>query len=68
MKIYDYIISIDSTVFMAHKEMYLYELIKNNNAKAEIHKNWLQKIVPWYFPRIEANALKAMKKIQNQRR
>lgn len=68
MKLFNYVISLDSSVFMAHKEMYLYETLLNNRTKADIHKKWLIEIVPWYFPRIEANAKKAMSQVQNKRR
>ncbi len=67
MKIFNYVISLDSSMFMANKSMYLYELLMHNQEKANIHKKWLQKIVPWYFPRIDSTAQIVLRKTQNQR-
>ncbi len=67
IKLFNYVISLDSTIFMAHKSMYIYELLMQNQEKANIHKRWLVKLVPWYFPRIDSSAQSALKKIQNQR-
>jgi hypothetical protein len=49
----DSILTIDSTVYEAHKELFLYASMAGNVRKAEIHKRWLLKLVPWFEPRIE---------------
>jgi len=49
----DELLARDSTVFEAHMDLYRVAVAMNNPAKADIHKRWLQKLVPWYWPRIE---------------
>jgi len=44
----------DSTIFEAHMDLYRYAVFYGDSAKAEIHKNWLIKLVPWYWPRIDS--------------
>ena len=44
----------DSMVFEAHKDLYFLAMSRDDPAKAEIHKRWLQKLVPWYWPRVES--------------
>ena len=53
-KLLNYVVSLDSSVFMAHKDLYLYAMLKQDSQKTKIHENWLKKIVPWYFPRIDS--------------
>jgi hypothetical protein len=50
----DSIAGVDSTVYEAHKELYYYASMNGNLRKAEAHKRWLLKTVPWFFPRIKA--------------
>ncbi len=68
IKLLDYVLTLDSSIFMAHKEMYLYELFMNNRQKANIHKKFLLEIVPWYFPRIDSMAQNSLQKMQKKRR
>jgi arabinofuranosyltransferase len=44
----------DSLVYMAHKDLYMYDMLDGDTQKAAIHKKWLEKLVPWYFPRIDS--------------
>ncbi|MBN1212638.1 MAG: hypothetical protein JXA92_08670 [candidate division Zixibacteria bacterium] len=44
----------DSLLYMVHKELYMYDMIDGDLQEAEIHKKWLKKLVPWYFPRIDS--------------
>jgi len=44
----------DSLLYLPHKDLYMYEMVDGNLAKAEIHKRWLLELVPWYFPRIDS--------------
>lgn len=46
----------DSTIFEAHMDLYRYAVFYGDSTKAEIHKNWLIKLVPWYWPRIDSAA------------
>ena len=50
----DSICAVDSTLYEAHKELLLYAAVMGNQPKAEIHKRWLIKLVPWFYPRIQA--------------
>ena len=51
----------DSTVFEAHMDLYRFALVMGDTAKAEIHKRWLQQLVPWYWPRIESATQAALR-------
>ncbi|MBU0983151.1 MAG: hypothetical protein KKA42_04725 [candidate division Zixibacteria bacterium] len=46
----------DSTVFEAHKDLYLLALDAGDQGKAAIHGRWLRKLVPWYWERFESLA------------
>jgi hypothetical protein len=50
----DSICGVDSTLYETHKELYLYASVMGDEAKAAIHRRWLQKLVPWFYPRIQA--------------
>ncbi|UCE23965.1 MAG: hypothetical protein JSU74_11805 [Candidatus Zixiibacteriota bacterium] len=52
----DSVIAVDSLLFMAHARLYKYALAEGNNDKAAIHRDWLARLVPWYLPRVEAQA------------
>jgi len=54
MSMLNALVARDSTVFEAHMDLYRYAIAMGDGAKAEIHKQWLIKLVPWYWPRIEA--------------
>ncbi len=46
----------DSTVYEAHANLYRLAVYMGDQRKIEIHRRWLKKLVPWYYPRVEANA------------
>jgi arabinofuranosyltransferase len=48
----------DSTIYEAHMYLYRYALYQRNLERAIIHRRWLQALVPWYWPEIEAQARK----------
>jgi arabinofuranosyltransferase len=50
------IVAVDSTLYEPHKELYLYARLEGDVRKAEIHKRWLLKLVPWFFPKVQALA------------
>jgi len=54
IKLDEMVLQIDSTVYEAHKDLYLYARAVGDTTNANIHKKWLQKLVPWYWPRLEA--------------
>jgi tetratricopeptide (TPR) repeat protein len=54
--IMDSVLLRDSTVFEAHKDLYIIARLERDEQKAETHRRWLNKLVPWYFPRIKTLA------------
>ncbi|MBI5265810.1 MAG: hypothetical protein HY851_01130, partial [candidate division Zixibacteria bacterium] len=50
----DSVVAVDSTLYEPHKDLYLYARLEGNERKAEIHRRWLLKLVPWFVPRIQA--------------
>lgn len=62
----DSILVRDSTVFEAHSNLYRIETIVGSPIKAEIHKRWLLKLVPWYWPRIERTTADMKEKFDNR--
>jgi hypothetical protein len=52
----------DSTIFEAHMDLYRYAAYQRDSTKARIHREWLIKLVPWYWPRIDASIQAMMAK------
>lgn len=48
------IIEQDSLVFEAHRDLYSITMLGGDTVRAKIHKKWLLKLVPWYFPRLDS--------------
>lgn len=53
MALMDGILSQDSTLFACQRNLYRYAMLLGDSAKAEIHREWLKKNVPWYWPRVD---------------
>ncbi len=51
----------DSSVYESHKDLYIYARFTGDTAKANLHQRWLEKLVPWYFPRLEAMVQQSFK-------
>ncbi len=64
MPLMDMVLRADSMVFEAHKDLYLYAKLMGDEAKADIHRRWLDKLVPWYSPKIQRDAAKSMRSAQ----
>jgi arabinofuranosyltransferase len=45
----------DSLVFEAHRYFYIKALAAGDREKAELHRRWLQRLVSWYLPVLEAS-------------
>ena len=58
------VLQIDSSVYEAHKDLYVYARFAGDTAKAGLHQRWLEKLVPWYFPRLEAMVGQSFKQPQ----
>jgi len=52
--IYEALLKRDSTIFEAHMELYRHAALTGDSAKMAVHKEWLLKLVPWYWPRIDS--------------
>lgn len=44
----------DSLAFGPHRELYVYEMLTGNREKGLIHRAYLERLVPWYLPRIDS--------------
>jgi tetratricopeptide (TPR) repeat protein len=72
-RLLDSLVSEDSLIFEAHKNLYVYAHIFGDTAKASTHGRWLQKLVPWYWPRVQSeadgvrrSAMEQMRRLQQQ--
>ncbi len=54
VKLHELVLEMDSTIFESHKDLYIYMRYNQKFERAELHKRWLQKLVPWYWPRLQA--------------
>ncbi len=45
----DRALSIDSNVFLAHKDLYVYAGMANDAERLRLHRRWLEKLAPWYL-------------------
>ncbi len=54
VKLNQLVLAQDSTVYESHKDLYIYARFSNDSAKAALHQRWLEKLVPWYWPRLKA--------------
>ena len=55
------IIARDSTIFVAHRDLYMYDELIKDTVKANIHRRWLKKLVPWYLPRVDSQVVRMLK-------
>jgi len=54
IRLNELVLSQDSSVYESHKDLYIYARFANDSVKAALHQRWLEKIVPWYWPRLKA--------------
>ncbi len=47
----DSLLARDSTIFEAHKDLYLYARMLDSDTKAATHAAWIQQLAPWYWSR-----------------
>ncbi|MFQ5453076.1 MAG: tetratricopeptide repeat protein [Candidatus Zixiibacteriota bacterium] len=64
----EYILSTDSLVYEAHQYQYFYSNMAGDSASAAYHLSWLEKLVPWYVPRIKMLAARQTQSSQRPRR
>ncbi len=53
-RVLDEIVKNDSFYVFAHRDLYVFSFHKNDSAKGAIHRRWLERLVPWYWPEIKA--------------
>ncbi|MFQ5642001.1 MAG: type IV pilus biogenesis/stability protein PilW, partial [bacterium] len=68
VKLNDLALSIDSSIFESHKDLYIYARFNGDSARAILHRQWLQKLVPWYWPRMRASVEEQMRKWRQSQR
>jgi hypothetical protein len=54
VKLMDRAVAQDSAVFEAHKDLYLYARFFEDSSKAAAHRQWVQRLAPWYWPRLDS--------------
>ncbi len=54
MKLMNRVVAEDSLVYEAHKNLYMYARLMGDEDKASVHRRWLQRLVPWYVPRLDS--------------
>lgn len=54
--LFNQVVAVDSTVYEAHMELFIYATLLGDESKAAVHAVWLKKLVPWFWPVLEAEA------------
>lgn len=65
IKGFDYLnraVEIDSLAFGAHQNLYIYEAMAGNSAKAAIHRAYVDRLAPWYLKRLDSLAAQAVER------
>jgi tetratricopeptide (TPR) repeat protein len=52
---YNRCVAMDSMVFQAQKDLYMYTELMGDTATSAIHRAWVKKLTPWYWPKVEAD-------------
>jgi len=55
-------VTLDSLTFGAHKDLYPYEVVAGNQSKAAIHRAYIQRLAPWYLPRLDSLAAQMLER------
>ncbi len=48
-------LAMDSMVFQAQKDLYMYTELMGDTATSAIHRAWVKKLTPWYWPKVKAD-------------
>ena len=67
-RVFDEIVKNDSFYVFAHRDLYVFSFHKNDSAKGAIHRRWLERLVPWYWPEIKAVVEYGQSKRQSKRK
>ncbi|MEW5795741.1 MAG: hypothetical protein AB1772_05220 [Candidatus Zixiibacteriota bacterium] len=52
--IFENLVATDSTIFESHMELYKRAAYLHDTAGMRVHREWIQKLVPWYWPRFDS--------------
>ncbi len=55
-------VALDSMAFGPHQNLYLYEVMAGNTAKAAIHRTYVERLAPWYLKRLDSLAAQAVER------
>ncbi len=50
----EWLVKEDPWVTDAHRDLYLYYALQGDQAKAAEHRMWVEKMMPWYMPRMDS--------------
>ncbi|MCH7879851.1 MAG: hypothetical protein IH914_11125 [candidate division Zixibacteria bacterium] len=64
----NYILEQDSLVYEAHRDLTALNILYGNPQQAELHKRWLLKLVPWYFPCLDTLTRRKLDEMEASRR
>ena len=67
-RVFDEIVKNDSFYVFAHRDLYVFSFHKNDSAKGAIHRRWLERLVPWYWPEIKVVVEYGQSKRQSKRK
>lgn len=67
MRLMNSVLVEDSLVFEAHKNLYMYARLMEDEAKASVHRRWLKKLVPWYLPRLDSLVAQQIRSFERAR-
>jgi hypothetical protein len=48
--------------FGPQQNLYLYDIMAGNNAKAAIHRSYVERLAPWYLKRLDSLAAQAVER------
>ena len=64
--IYEALLARDSSIFESHLELYRWDAFMGDSAGMAIHREWLQRLVPWYWPRVDSSVREQMRQLQRR--
>ena len=53
-------VALDSFAFGPQQNLYLYDIMAGNDAKAAIHRSYVERLAPWYLKRLDSLAAQAV--------
>jgi len=50
----------DSLLFEVHRDLYFYSRLGGDSVKAAIHAGWVEKLTPWYLPKVKRDVTRRL--------